>query len=829
MTTVATLPPGPLLLIANEFLDALPIRQFVRGADGWHERRVGLDADGGLPSRSIRAPTRRAALPASARRRRDRARRGPAAVALARRPRRAARAPAAAPRCSSIMAMATAPAATRCRRCGAIARHAVLDRARQRRSHRACRFRRLRRRGRIAGARAWGPVTQGAFLRRARHRGARRARSPAHADADAGATRSAAAAAASSIRPAMGRLFKVLALTPSRRARRRQGLAHDAAARGARAPPASATASSPAKAASARGSSPRSIAASARATISAHVAENRAPRARRAGRSRADRARHRLSGPWRRRRDGRAAVAARGPAARRRAGDDARRAWRSASSPPIARRCCSPTRVPASSPPRMPAGAARWAACSRRRSRRWSAQGAEPRAHPRRHRPVHRRRAPTRSGRNSPRPSSPRIRATRGSSRRAAAGPLPASISAAMSRPGCAALGVAVDRAPAATPAPTPSGSFPIAAPVSPARAVRPSPFRDLPRALALRRICAAIAYPPPMRFCRCRAVPAAGRLPAASASLRGHTPPPSSPALRAARQRRHRGRSRSTGAPDAGRSASRRCDGRRRCRTATCRPSTAWRAISGSYRLDTAATTTRSARHDRASPSLGGCADADGDVVGSGRGRERDVAAARRGSRATPSSRRRLPARPRRRSRAGRRRCAGADHRSRRSVAVDAVTGAPGDGGTCAGAVRSRRRCGAPASTSPTAGRRCRAFMLSGRGRDRAGGRASRTSSMRWALTRADGGARSARSSRRTRSPAGSLDGAWGDIAYDVASAAAPRHRRARSSAAKTGAARLNAGGSYAAIRAAAAVYSPGPLCYSPAALAQPRRIPDA
>ena len=32
----------PLLVVANEFLDALPIRQFVRGKDGWHERMVGL-------------------------------------------------------------------------------------------------------------------------------------------------------------------------------------------------------------------------------------------------------------------------------------------------------------------------------------------------------------------------------------------------------------------------------------------------------------------------------------------------------------------------------------------------------------------------------------------------------------------------------------------------------------------------------------------------------------------------------------------------------------------------------------------------------------------
>jgi len=39
--------PGsaPLLLIANEVLDCLPARQFVRTETGWAERRVGLDAD----------------------------------------------------------------------------------------------------------------------------------------------------------------------------------------------------------------------------------------------------------------------------------------------------------------------------------------------------------------------------------------------------------------------------------------------------------------------------------------------------------------------------------------------------------------------------------------------------------------------------------------------------------------------------------------------------------------------------------------------------------------------------------------------------------------
>lgn len=44
-----TLPEeGPLLFIGNEFLDALPIRQFVKGEDIWQERLVGLDEKGGL-------------------------------------------------------------------------------------------------------------------------------------------------------------------------------------------------------------------------------------------------------------------------------------------------------------------------------------------------------------------------------------------------------------------------------------------------------------------------------------------------------------------------------------------------------------------------------------------------------------------------------------------------------------------------------------------------------------------------------------------------------------------------------------------------------------
>lgn len=43
---LSTLPEDrPLLIVANEFFDALPIHQLVRSAQGWHERMVGLEDD----------------------------------------------------------------------------------------------------------------------------------------------------------------------------------------------------------------------------------------------------------------------------------------------------------------------------------------------------------------------------------------------------------------------------------------------------------------------------------------------------------------------------------------------------------------------------------------------------------------------------------------------------------------------------------------------------------------------------------------------------------------------------------------------------------------
>jgi len=44
------LPPGPAIILANEFFDALPIRQFIRRGDGWRERFVSGGAFAEQPS-----------------------------------------------------------------------------------------------------------------------------------------------------------------------------------------------------------------------------------------------------------------------------------------------------------------------------------------------------------------------------------------------------------------------------------------------------------------------------------------------------------------------------------------------------------------------------------------------------------------------------------------------------------------------------------------------------------------------------------------------------------------------------------------------------------
>jgi NADH dehydrogenase [ubiquinone] 1 alpha subcomplex assembly factor 7 len=46
--SLADVPHGPAIIVANEFFDALPINQAVKQADGWHERVVAIDAEGKL-------------------------------------------------------------------------------------------------------------------------------------------------------------------------------------------------------------------------------------------------------------------------------------------------------------------------------------------------------------------------------------------------------------------------------------------------------------------------------------------------------------------------------------------------------------------------------------------------------------------------------------------------------------------------------------------------------------------------------------------------------------------------------------------------------------
>ena len=46
--SLADVPDGPAIILANEFFDALPVRHYIRTSKGWCERCVGLDAAGEL-------------------------------------------------------------------------------------------------------------------------------------------------------------------------------------------------------------------------------------------------------------------------------------------------------------------------------------------------------------------------------------------------------------------------------------------------------------------------------------------------------------------------------------------------------------------------------------------------------------------------------------------------------------------------------------------------------------------------------------------------------------------------------------------------------------
>jgi SAM-dependent MidA family methyltransferase len=49
-------PSGPVIVIANEFIDALPVHQAVKEADGWHERVVEIDGEGSFAFGVAREP-----------------------------------------------------------------------------------------------------------------------------------------------------------------------------------------------------------------------------------------------------------------------------------------------------------------------------------------------------------------------------------------------------------------------------------------------------------------------------------------------------------------------------------------------------------------------------------------------------------------------------------------------------------------------------------------------------------------------------------------------------------------------------------------------------
>ncbi len=55
-STLEDIPAGPSLLVANEFIDALPVRQAVRQAGAWHERVVEIGPDSKLAIGTARAP-----------------------------------------------------------------------------------------------------------------------------------------------------------------------------------------------------------------------------------------------------------------------------------------------------------------------------------------------------------------------------------------------------------------------------------------------------------------------------------------------------------------------------------------------------------------------------------------------------------------------------------------------------------------------------------------------------------------------------------------------------------------------------------------------------
>lgn len=211
---IEEVPAGPAIVLANEFFDALPVDQYVWTGAGWHERKIGLGAEGELvlgldPAPSRAAPALAAHLPPPV----------PGAV---------------------LEVMESAPARALFARLAAQGGLALAidyghagghgDTLQALKAHRFADpladpgaadltahvdFARLARMARAAGLRAFGPLEQGDFLTRlglgARAERLMRDASPHAADAIAAAARRLAGTGDGE----MGRLFKVLALAHS--------------------------------------------------------------------------------------------------------------------------------------------------------------------------------------------------------------------------------------------------------------------------------------------------------------------------------------------------------------------------------------------------------------------------------------------------------------------------------------------------------------------------------------------------------------------------------------------------------------------------------------
>ncbi|MFC7737794.1 class I SAM-dependent methyltransferase [Roseomonas sp. GCM10028921] len=195
-----SLPAGPLILLANEFLDALPIRQFVRRGGAWAERWVEDGAfaerpasDAPLPDageegeiREVNEPARALAAALGARL----AGQGGAALFIDYGPARSGPG-------DSLQAIRDRRAADPLKDPGTADLTAHVD------------FEALAQAARAAGAAAHGPVPQGVFLARL----GLHSRAAALASADAGrGARHIEAATRLTAPEAMGRLFKALVL-----------------------------------------------------------------------------------------------------------------------------------------------------------------------------------------------------------------------------------------------------------------------------------------------------------------------------------------------------------------------------------------------------------------------------------------------------------------------------------------------------------------------------------------------------------------------------------------------------------------------------------------